>query len=418
MLKAGSLVYAIIIALIIALTSSSLIVYAYYSSVTAEFYLDKERVIRNARSGINLLLSRNAQAQQTVEGVDLFGEGRDSVLIQRKNWGAFEVLVSTGVSKHNQFTFTAFAGDNFSDDTTVALYLSDMDRPLSLCGKTVLKGTCFLPKAGTKRAYIEGQNFVGAKLVDGTVHPSKQGMPELNKVLLDEIVKLFKQLPETDSLVLVDEAELPDSIIHPFSKNAMWLYSGGELRLENHFIQGNVGVVSARKLIVESTARLEDVVLIAPEIEFKDGFEGNVQVFASDTVMVGKKCKLHYPSVIGLIRVEKSVDIPSLVIDEGTEINGVVFAWEEKMDIRKQMRIVLKKESLVNGHVYSSGLIDLQGSVYGSVACNKFILSTPSSVYENHLLNAVIDRSKLSKYFVGINLLARESNKKVIKWIY
>src|ERR1035437_6406738 len=141
MLKAGALVYAIVIGLIIALTSSSLILFAYFSSLHSENYFDRERVISNARSGINLLLSQTAQAENERQYIDLFGNGTDSVILTAKNWGALEALSSTGISKHNSFTLTAFAGDNFSDDTTMALYLADMDKPLSLCGKTILHGT-------------------------------------------------------------------------------------------------------------------------------------------------------------------------------------------------------------------------------------------------------------------------------------
>ena len=62
-------------------------------------------------------------------------------------------------------------------------------------------------------------------------------------------------------------------------------------------------------------------------------------------------------------------------------------------------------------------MIELKGDVWGSVYCDKFILSTSSSVYENHLLDATIDFSRLSKHYVGINVLDDAANKKVIKWL-
>lgn len=34
---------------------------------------------------------------------------------------------------------------------------------------------------------------------------------------------------------------------------------------------------------------------------------------------------------------------------------------------------------------------DAQGSIYGSVYCRTLLLQTPSGVYENHLLNSLID---------------------------
>ena len=83
----------------------------------------------------------------------------------------------------------------------------------------------------------------------------------------------------------------------------------------------------------------------------------------------------------------------------------------------KQVGVILKKNSCVYGTVFSNGYADLQGIINGSLTCSKIMLNTPSSVYENHLLNAEIDVTKLSKYYVGINCVEVSEKKKIVKWL-
>ena len=52
------------------------------------------------------------------------------------------------------------------------------------------------------------------------------------------------------------------------------------------------------------------------------------------------------------------------------------------------------------------------------LATNGFMLNTPSSVYENHLLDITIDWSQLSEHFTGINLINESDSRSVVKWLY
>ena len=52
-----------------------------------------------------------------------------------------------------------------------------------------------------------------------------------------------------------------------------------------------------------------------------------------------------------------------------------------------------------------------------NVFCKSFILRTPSSVYENHLMDVAIDRIALSEYFVGVALTEEINHHQIIKWL-
>src|SRR5882757_8672986 len=186
MLKAGSLFYALSITVIMALLSTSLLLAAHYTRLRIQRDELREETGRNALSGLELLMSD--QSPLAYDGAahetDLFGNRRDSVRLQKKSWGAFDILISE--AHHNSLRQTLIAETGWQCDATEinALQLADLDRPLSVTGNTRLKGTCYLPKAGIQRAYIEGQSYSGDQLVYGAIKTSERFLPPYNDTLV------------------------------------------------------------------------------------------------------------------------------------------------------------------------------------------------------------------------------------------
>jgi hypothetical protein len=168
--------------------------------------------------------------------------------------------------------------------------------------------------------------------------------------------------------------------------------------------------------VIDSSCRLNNILVFAPAVTFSDGFKGTVQVFAKDSLVVGKNCILQYPSALGLFKSDVVSRQPYIKVDKNSTVKGIIFTSQEIFD-QERTKVVLKEDSFLEGQLYADGFADLQGIVYGSVACNKFSLKTASSVYENHLLNVTIDNSKLSPSFVGSALIYSDHEKSVIKWL-
>ena len=55
--------------------------------------------------------------------------------------------------------------------------------------------------------------------------------------------------------------------------------NNGHLFLSNITLKGNIILHSSTKIIVSSSAILEDIILIAPEVEIKSNVKGSFQVF-------------------------------------------------------------------------------------------------------------------------------------------
>lgn len=416
------MLYAISIAILLSLLSSSLIAYSYFGNLHFSYYNEVNQAQLNARSGLNILLSGSDEvAFNTEKEIDLFGSGTDSVTLKRTAWGIFETATVTAHSKHASTRLNALIGAGIDTVEKKSLYLSDMDRPLAVCGSTLIKGTAYLPESGIKNAYIEGKSFSGKKYVDGVTKKSSKVIPGFNDKLTKSLAEfLNKNIAEGDSIYNLANNELPDSLKNSFTKKTIYVTSASTIEINDQRFTGNICFISDRGIKIGRNAELKDVLLAAPGIEIEEGFEGALQAFASDSIVINEKVKLNYPSALGVIRTNRSKANVFITVKEDAEISGSVFAFQdpEGSNVTNQVHIAIDKDAIVRGTVYSSVSADLKGKIYGSLTCTKIILNTPSSVYENHLLDATIDATKLSNYYAGMISDSQKGSKKIAKWLY
>ena len=76
--------------------------------------------------------------------------------------------------------------------------------------------------------------------------------------------------------------------------------------------------------------------------------------------------------------------------------------------------VTISKGAIVNGTVYSDGYTQLKScEIQGEVYTKKLFLKTRSSIYENTLLNVVIDPSKKEKDMIDLGIQNSERS-----WVY
>ncbi|PCI94571.1 MAG: hypothetical protein COB15_13700 [Flavobacteriales bacterium] len=419
MIKAGALLYAMFLIIVIALISSSFILVNYYNSAYVIQTLKQEQLYRDTSSGINYGLSFHQEIpiNSKIE-VDLFNDEEHKVSIEKKYWGAFYILSSEAKWRNKSASKSALIGANINEGEEIALYLADQNKPLSLTGRTQITGNCYLPKAGVKRAYIEGKSFVGNKLINGTKYNSNKTLPPINKELINENLKnFFPKESINDSLMDYELFLDQDSIINSFQNKTLVLYSPLTINLSKKVIEGNIIIKSDKQIVVNKSAIITNAILYSKGIVIQKGVKGTMQIFAQDSVIIEDNCQLHYPSVIALIGQGSSTIARKLIVGEKVLVKGSVFLHNENFDRKNQAIVSIGKETEITGQVYSSELLELKGGIIGGVFCKKLILKTPSSVYENHLMDAVINRDELSENFVGVPLTETIKNQRIIKWL-
>src|SRR6185369_705981 len=160
-LQGGALYLAIFISLVIAVLLSMLLLQSFYSTLDFDKFSISERVHRNLLSGYNYAVSESFETEKEFVKKDLFEEQKDSVDLVKKWWGCYQVVGVRSHWKGISESILCLAGTEFMKDT--ALVLTETDRPVSVAGKTILRGTCFLPRLGVRPAYIGGEGFMGDK---------------------------------------------------------------------------------------------------------------------------------------------------------------------------------------------------------------------------------------------------------------
>lgn len=407
-LQASSLMYALMITLLIALLSSMFISMVHLSHIRVDMLSIRERLVRNCESGLEMALHHSEGPK--LEFLDLFNEGIDSIQIERKYWGAYRLLKVKSFFRGNELERIVLAGKHA--DAELALYLADKNRALNVCGNTQILGDAYLPPLGIKRAYIEGKTFTGGELLYGEKYQSEKYLPGLDIGFLDALYK--DELLEGKNFIVPtkDEEYL---IERSFTKPTEVLYDGEVLQVEEHY-RGNILIFADSLIEITANARLEDVLVYAPIIKVQDGFSGSVQLFATDSLIIGESCTLEYPSVAGCYHTEKEAFVSVM---ENTKVEGMIFCKGKLKKRSFASHVLMDNNTELLGELYvEGGNLELRSvEVIGSTYCDRFVLHTRSSVYENHLIDVKLNRKGLPDYYGASALSLNNGEKTIVKWL-
>lgn len=420
MLRGGALLYAVFLSVVITIMSSMVIMASYFNNINTDLSILNFNLLTNIRSGITLILSKPDMAPYNQNVViDLFDDDQSMVNVNRIPWGFFEILNISSQALHLKFNRSLLIGDDFFNEKPNALVLADHDNCLTLCGNTRLVGNCMLPHLGLRKAFIEGTGFCGKEPDTSLISVSNSVLPKINQKLLEYNLALLNlRLSPSDSVVQFSSIRYNDTIENSFNNKTLYVIIEGKEILRDKIVIGNIVILSRCPVIVESSFYSKGAILYGQKIILKNNFESEIQIFASDTIILEGNCKLEYPSVLAVLNESAETNkSPMLNIGEGSEIYGAVILCAKQKKENNKSLIKIGKKSKICGQVYSSNLIEHKGEIIGSVWCDRFILNTSSSIYENHLLDATINVKDLSLFYTGVNLFGDSHKKEMIKWV-
>lgn len=413
--RAGALYYAIFISFFIALISGFMILQQWYQQYYILYVTQGERLERNLQSA-GLISIQNPKLFPVNEEktIDLFEDSLDMVTVAKRWWGGYQLIESSANWRVINKSKKVLVGIETLPKDVITLYLADDGKYLSIAGKTGIKGNCFIPKLGIRKAYIEGTGYAGSKLIDGIVKNSEETLPEPDQDFISQN-KLSEQqkINQTDSIISFEELVKKGAVENSFYNKTLRLNTNAWLTLENTTLKGNIKIFSTTGITVKKTAYLQDIVLYAPKVEFEEEFQGTLQCFATDTLLIGPDCIFKFPTLLALN--ETTIEKPIVDVGKGTVILGDIVVVAKSESNISLPECTLQEKALVNGSVYCAGKVNLKGSIRGQLFCKGFILRTYSSIYENHLLNAELDGRSLSQYYAGAMFLTSGKLQKTIK---
>jgi hypothetical protein len=413
----SSLAITIVIALIVGLMSSFLVLRAYSDRSFQLNYFLEEKLENNLMSGISICLADTSQyTNESVDYRDLFGNKDDSIMIKKYPWGIYQIGICKVWASNREKTREIFMGSNMPDCLKSCLYLVDHDRPLSLVGNAKLVGDAFLPKAGVRPSYINQISYNGEKMVYGEIFSSDAEPPSLNVSTIQYLNTLLNS-PSEHQNAGNDFYSLIDSGKRKFIDSLHYFFQTGDMHISNISICGHIILQSDSIVEIESSASLQNVIVIAPVVRLQNGFRGRLQILASHSISVGDSCDLQYPSALILMKDEKKPNSqPGITVSKNCILEGGIYSFSTTKNDYKT-RVDVKDSCSIDGILFVNGYLALESDVRGTVLTDYILHYSGASVYENYLVENKIDRTKLSKYYVGPSIFQKRKCNRIIQWL-
>lgn len=419
MLRASALYLVIIITLVIGIICSSLIVVAYFYREQYQRAFRYDALQNNLNSGINILITDRENNYGGGKKISLFGEDADSIELSNTAWGIYDIGIVRAFAQRDTLSKVFSMAYTIDSAKWAALYLPDEDRPVSVSGKTTIKGTVFLPKSGVRQAYVDGKAYEGDKrLTIGKKFDSQKSQPPLNPTRITGLEKYFDIAAPTNATLI-----FADSLSRSFFEPTKIVSMGKKvLSLDRMKLSGNIIIVSDTTITIERNAQLDRVMIFARYIKIKKGFEGACQLFATDSISVEPDCSFNYPSALGILRFKTTPAARPAIINIGANVrfSGCIFAYERSAERSKQPLINLGKQTNISGQIYTPGLLGLNDGVVinGSVFTGRFLYKSGFTVFENYIINTTINAGALSPYYLSSNVMPVAGRKrKILQWL-
>ncbi|MBD1363816.1 hypothetical protein IDJ77_08330 [Mucilaginibacter sp. ZT4R22] len=409
---------AIIVALVIALICSAVIAAGYFYRQQYQVSFRHSQLQLNIASGTNIVLADTNYLYSNDTKFGLFHADADSVALRRTPWGIFDVGVVKAFTQRDTLSSIFLIGRAIDSAQWASLYIIDENRPISVSWDNFIRGDVYLPKGEIQTAYVDNRGFEGDKrLVIGKINKSKRELPSLDSERLGIMEKYFDDIP----LKRMTGFPSADTISNSFLLPVRYINLGKEpYTIAHTILSGNLIITSDTTLTIDSTARLDDVIVFARSLLIGDGFKGRCQLYATDTLQIGHRCRLEYPSSVATLRYKKTNSGTELLsVGKGSTINGTLTIFQ-KFPSQAFPILDLTKNVAIYGQVYCRGVLtyhekaELNGSVYAS----RFRYKTEISDFENYLVGSSIDGDKLSRYYLpGMFLPGAGTTHKIIQWL-
>jgi hypothetical protein len=399
-LKAGALVYVIVLSLIIMSLLGLIIMRSYYLSVDVNLLGERDDIRDNINSVVNII-DEDSSLLPFGKEFDLFEGSIIKSFIRRDNWGLLDIVnISSSAFLYRDSVCMLSACSKAKEDST-ALWITDKRNYITISGSAYLRGKCYIPRLGMRKGYVEKQSYYRKEVIHGKVLRSQ---PQL-RMLSEHIQKRFYAAKENNGLDYIYEDDFDNS----FQKVASVLYSAYEINLSGKSLKGKIKVISDKVIKIDSSSIIDNCLICAPIIIIGSGFKGRLQAFASEKIVIGEDVVLGYPSYLFL----KSTDFKGeIYVGERAIIKGGVLMQGDQESLFKT-----EHNSIIEGQVYVYGKASLQGSIHGNAYIDKLIFNTKWSRYEDVIYNTLIDRHLLKEEMPVLNLFSQEKRQVLIEWL-
>jgi hypothetical protein len=335
-----------------------------------------------------------------------FDPGIKSITSHSK-WGLFDLVKIESRLGSDTLIQVALMGTKDYPYKGACLYLAENKVPLNISGKALLKGDAYLPSSGIRAALVNGRSYQREEYVFGQIHRSNADLPELNTD--------FLELPEGNTFQNTGEITWTDSLERSFREETVILDWNSPAPLSGMTLKGNIILRSGDTLRIGDYNHLEDILIIAPVIEFHGGNSFyRLQAFARKGIYLAEGTKLNYPSVLFIDRGGNQNG--QIALEAGSSMSGMIYA---KQDDPKSPEVMVQigEDSDFEGLLYSRGITELCGNLQGTLVTGNLQYRFGDNLYRSFIVDSKIDATGLHKAFGVADLYGKGYRKSIIQWL-
>lgn len=338
--------------------------------------------LRQARADVESAYTLYALAPQhdgltASEGCQLYDSVAGSrVFVNAAPWGLYDaVRVCTVDSLIN--TCRLFGAGNRQSPT---LIYANNRSAVTLAGQTALQGELRLPQNGLIYGRVGSDFYRGREIVRAAVKMSESKIPMPQTEALRRVRAILDHITPpvvTSEMMPVGQA-LPDSLTCSFlADSTVFDIGGGEIRDYN--LRGKI-ILYADEIRLDSTCRIEHLLVCARKAVVGRGARITAQLFASDTVIIEDRAVLEHPSGVYSRQYVR--------IGERAEVNGYVIVRDTVK--RKEMTANYHQDrtARVRGLLYVDGVAQIQGIVAGAAVLRQAAYFSPQGYYKDIFYDA------------------------------
>ncbi|MBN2487075.1 MAG: hypothetical protein JXB34_13960, partial [Bacteroidales bacterium] len=318
-----------------------------------------------------------------------YKDSDEAVLVSKKYWGAFELLIveaQKGIYKKKTAYFIGAIKEEHG-----SAYICDNNKYLTVKGNTCIKGDIYVPGAFLKREF-----FTGTISPSDTIRHSNKSLPLINKnvILFANKIRDLKQ-NRLAQFLIYPGSEIPFNSSVSFLDSTHVYYSSDNIIIANVTLDGNIIIRSDKSITINNSAKLNNIILSAPIINVQNEFKGCVQLLSDSSLIIQRGSNLLYPSFVGVYSSYPS----NITIYEKAVVSGGITLYTEFDKSKEESVINIFQGATINGVVYSNNAVKLGGNIYGSLICMR-VISFANNTNENDMLyNCIINPTVLKKDF-------------------
>ncbi len=406
-LRAGALLYAIFISVIISIFCCSILLIYYYSGISTESFINHEKLKDEALSAIQLSLSG-------YEGkVNLYSSGIKTS-IKKEKWGCFDLIRAYSEIKNDSVVKMALAGSTGTKSREIALFLSDPGQSLSVCGNVELCGKCYLPGGIIKKVNIEGRYEGSQTITYKKIYNNSDYSPVIDPSIFEILDTIEQMQMGVKRFQFYSDYQYRDTITRSFGKETFCLYSSDAIEIGNKYIAGHIIIVSDILINLGPGCELHDAILVAPQVNITGVRNSSIQVYASEKIHLKHSTSLDYPTALVTYNPSSALYKLQINICDSSSLSGTIILCTAS---HKNSSVFISERSSVEGIIYSTDYIENKGTVTGSLFARKLLYKSKHTSYENVLMDAKINSENLSEYYVTPAVFLNMTGKKIIKWL-